>query len=342
MKNLTILCLTLCLTSGIVLAQTKPATKPKTTTRPVTPGTKPYTPPATTTETKTVTTPKTTTTTKPATTTAPAQPAATETQVTQDMQEQYDKMNGTKPATINSTKTSKSSSSSNSKTSTAPAERSSKGTSDADAYRSRPTERAAKVKSQKEARRPSDASKFHIGFRGGVNLSTLAESGKFATDSLTNNLGFHGGLVLNIGGQGFSVQPEILFSQIGYKTKIVGSKISATVNTITVPVLLKVGIGGDAFRFNISAGGYGSYYLGGTAKDAAGASKKITFGADDARLEYGVAGGAGLQFGSKMKFFVDGRYYYSLGDNAKKVAGSTDPFFGTRSIMVSAGVLIPL
>ena len=326
MKNIISFCLVSLLMANVLFAQTKPATKPKTTTvKPAAPGTKPYTPPATT--------------TPPVQQRVATPPATTETTVTPEMQEQYDKMNNTtKPATTN--KTSKPASS----TTTSAPSRSSNSTSNSnksETYKSKPVEKVAKAKPEKAARRPSEDSKFHIGFRGGINLSTIAESGKFVTEGLDNQMGYHGGLVLNFGGKGVSFQPEILFSQIGTKIDAPGLTGSVTINTVTVPLLLKFSLGSDAFRFFITAGGFGSYYLSGSSLNPlTNKTEAITFATGDARIEYGATGGAGLQFGSKTKFFVEGRYNYGLGDNGDKVAGVKESF--SRTIMASVGVLIPL
>lgn len=330
MKNIVSFCIVSLLMANVLFAQTKPTTKPKTTTvKPAAPGTKPYTPPATT--------------TPPVQQKVATPPAATETTVTPEMQEQYDKMNNTaKPATTN--KTSKPASS----TTTSIPNRSSNSNSNSnksETYKSKPIERAAKAKPEKEARRPSEDSKFHVGFKGGVNLSTIAESGKFTTEGFDNQMGYHGGLVLNFGGKGVSFQPEILFSQIGVKaaSTILGVSGSSTINTVTVPLLLKFSLGGDAFRFFITAGGYGSYLLSGSSTatfNGQTAKTDYVFAKGDARIEYGATGGAGLQFGSKTKFFVEGRYNYGLGNNADKIAGAKELF--SRTIMGSVGVLIPL
>ena len=331
MKNIISFCTVALLMANVLFAQTKPATKPKTSTvKPTAPGTKPYTPPATPPPPvqQNVSTPKVAT-----------PPPATETTVTPEMQEQYDKMNNTaKPATTN--KTSKPASSTTISTPSR-SSNSNSNSSKSETYKSKPVEKAAKAKPEKEARRPSEDSKFHIGFKGGVNLSTIAESGKFATDGLDYQMGYHGGLVLNFGGKGVSFQPEILFSQIGTKIDAPGLTGSVTINTVTVPLLLKFSLGSDAFRFFITAGGFGSYYLSGSSLNPlTNKTEAITFATGDARIEYGATGGAGLQFGSKTKFFVEGRYNYGLGDNGDKVAGVKESF--SRTIMASVGVLIPL
>jgi hypothetical protein len=208
-----------------------------------------------------------------------------------------------------------------------------------------------KSKLQKEPRKASasssdDDSKFHIGVRGGVNLMTIAKANSFQEAGTTSLMGFHGGLVMNFGGKMLSVQPEILFSQIGIKlidggAGGVGNSITGTYNTVTVPLLLKLSVGGDAFRFFVTGGGFGSYLLSGTATATISGQKiseNLPFETGDRRIEYGATGGAGVQIGlGKMKLNLEGRYNYGLGGNEKV---KDDAY--SRTIMASVGILIPL
>ncbi len=287
---------------------TKPASKPAST-----PTTKPYSPP----------------TTKPATTT-PAKPAPATEQ--EDMQAQYDKLNGnaTKPATTTKPKAADK-----------PYVRPSAGSAGsrvADSPKSKPQKEPRKASSKSSN---GDDSKFHVGLRGGVNLMTIAKAGSFQEAGTTSGIGYHGGLVMNLGGKMLSVQPEILFSQIGVKYTDAATSLQGSFNTITVPVLLKLSLGSDSFRFFITGGGFGSYLLNGTATGSIGGqtiTETLKFEDGDRRIEYGAAGGAGVQIGlGKMKLNLEGRYNYGLGGNEKV---KEDAY--SRTIMVSVGVLIPL
>ncbi len=288
---------------------TKPASKPASSS-----STKPYTPPATK--------PATTTTT----TTAPAKPTEQE-----DMQAQYDKLNGNKPASPATT--------AKPKAADKPYVRPGAGSAGSRVADS------PKPKSQKEPRKVSsssdDDSKFHIGLRGGVNLMTIAKANSFQEAGTTSLIGFHGGLVMNIGGKMLSVQPEILFSQIGVKYTDTGNSLQGSFNTVTVPLLLKLSFGSDSFRFFVTGGGFGSYLLSGSSSlTIAGqtSTESIKFVDGDRRLEYGATGGAGVQIGlGKMKLNLEGRYNYGLGGNEKV---KDDAY--SRTIMASVGVLIPL
>ena len=305
-----------------VLAQTKkpttPAKKPASTaTRPVTTTTKPAT------------------TAVPPANATPAKPAAT-TELTaeelQKRQELYDKYNGTTP------KAAKPAPSSKPKTSP---------TRPTDQPKPR-QEMSRATEYERSNSSNSDESKFRVGFRAGVNLANFGEAGTFTFDATESLPAFHAGVIFNIGGKTFSVQPEILFSQLGVKAQgtFGGQSISSqsVINTVQVPVLLKLAFGGDKFRFFINGGGYGSYWLGGTSKvtlNGATTTGKVTFTDNDGRFEYGAVAGAGIQLGlGRAKLLIEGRYNYGLGNDAKKVAGAPEIY--SRVVMGSVGLLIPL
>ncbi|TAE41725.1 MAG: PorT family protein [Runella slithyformis] len=323
----------------VSLAQTK---KPATTKKTVT-NTKPTTAtkPATTATRPVSVAPPATTTTAPEPVAAPTpEPKAVEPapQDQQNRQELYDKYHGTapKPATPANNQKSRTATTIKSERATEPA----KSNSVSRQEMSRATEYESKG---------SRESKFSVGFRGGVNLANFGEAGKFTTEGVESPMTFHGGLIFNIGGKTLSVQPEVLFSQIGIKTAINTGispiSVETVINTVQVPVLLKLSLGGNAFRFFINGGGYGSYMLSGKGKISINGGtpveEKITFDDNDGRIEYGVVGGAGIQLGlGSVKVLLEGRYNYGLGNNAPKVQGMTESY--SRVMMGSVGVLIPL
>jgi hypothetical protein len=109
---------------------------------------------------------------------------------------------------------------------------------------------------------------IRLGVKAGANLANL--SGDLLNeDRYENKLGFHGGVMLNIGllDDGFlSVQPEVLFSQKGFtyadQEYTIGSDRykydgDVTYNYIDVPVLLKIKAGSVYFE----AGPQYSYLL---------------------------------------------------------------------------------
>jgi hypothetical protein len=85
---------------------------------------------------------------------------------------------------------------------------------------------------------------FVFGVKGGANYSNQYDS-KTADFTATSKFGFAGGAFLNIPlGQYLGVQPEILFSQKGFKAegKVLGSAydLTRTTNYIDVPLLLTI------------------------------------------------------------------------------------------------------
>jgi len=253
-----------------------------------------------------------------------AKPTTPATQPTPSMQEQYDKLHGTTPK---KTTTQPSKSKTTTKPQTAP--------------------KSEVVKTPKATPKADDGFKFSVGLRGGANYCTFAAEETPGTE-VKSVLGYHGGLILNLGTEKFSVQPEILYSQIGAKVDVVqtGVKLSGErkVNTITVPVLLKAGFGGENLKFFVNAGGYGSYALNGKAKatlNGQSSSGDIKYESGDSRIEYGAVGGAGISLGlGAAKLLLEGRYYYGLGNDDKDTPKADKALY--RNIQASIGILIPL
>ncbi|MVM28546.1 outer membrane beta-barrel protein [Spirosoma sp. HMF4905] len=191
---------------------------------------------------------------------------------------------------------------------------------------------------------PAKASQSHfrIGFRvggnsstiGGVDLSAVGEGVKLARVT-----GFHGGVIFNIGGPSFSVQPEILFTQYGVRLASGSDYLQLKYNTVEVPVLLKASFGQPNLRFFINAGPVAAYTLSGVVSVQQGGqsdSQKMDM-TNDGRLSFGASGGAGvsLQAGPGA-FQVEARYSYlfSSNDDGAKLT--------PQNAMLSIGYLIPL
>ena len=65
--------------------------------------------------------------------------------------------------------------------------------------------------------------------------------------------GYTGGLVLNLGvSKSFSIQPEILYSQEGVRIKNGDDYLASQVDLVTIPILLKLAMGGSGLKFFIS------------------------------------------------------------------------------------------
>ena len=216
-----------------------------------------------------------------------------------------------------------------------------------------PKKEVAKAPKEPKAPRASSESggiTFKVGVRGGVNLSTSSVK-LDAGETIGYAPGYHGGLVFNIGSKNFSIQPEVHYSQFGFKFEKSDFKSQTTLSAVTVPILLKYSVGAGNLRFFVNAGGYGSYALNDqvkTTEKATGVTlttnsdfKNVITDENEGRLEYGAVAGAGVAFMlGRAELFVDGRYYYTLGNNASAVAMVNKEFL--RTIQVGFGVLIPL
>jgi hypothetical protein len=193
-----------------------------------------------------------------------------------------------------------------------------------------------------------------LGIKGGANLSNLA--GDLANEDVyKNKFGVHGGLMLNVGlvGDGFlSVQPEILFSQKGYKYadeqfSVLGQNYNyrgtQTYNYIDVPVLLKINAGGLFFE----AGPQYSYLLNVRDNSERTLNNGTTYSRVDnrnldnvRRNEIGYA--AGLGFQTPIGLLLGLRYNGSFTDFAKN-GYRDDELRNARNsvIQLSLGYLIP-
>jgi hypothetical protein len=195
---------------------------------------------------------------------------------------------------------------------------------------------------------------IRFGVKGGANLSNL--SGDLTNEDVYDNkYGFHGGLMLNVGlvGDGFlSIQPEVLFSQKGYKYAddsftVLGQtytyKGEQTYNYIDVPVLLKVNAGGLFFE----AGPQYSYLLSVKDNSERRLSNGTTYSRVDnrdldnvRRNEIGYAAGLGYQ--SPIGLLLGLRYNGAFTDFAKNGYRDDELRNARNSVFqLSLGYLIP-
>ncbi len=220
-------------------------------------------------------------------------------------------------------------------------------------------EKTEKVSKSKKLDNSGGGLNFSIGLRGGLNLNTFSKlkSDLDPTDKIQQLVGFHGGVMMELGGKMFSVQPEILFSQIGAKmthtadptdpTDENGS-LQITGNTVTVPILLKAKFGtSDNLKFFVNAGPYISYLLSSRALLVSGSTtvfdETAKFTDNKGRIGYGAMAGGGVELGLGFgKLLIEARYALGLGDNEGTTAGMVKNDSFPRSIMGSVGILIPI
>lgn len=200
----------------------------------------------------------------------------------------------------------------------------------------------------------SRAQGIRFGLKAGANLTNL--SGNIDNESIyKNKFGFVGGAMLNVGlvGDGFlSIQPEVLYSQKGFKyddgeVNVLGNRFtykgSSNFNYIDVPVLLKLNAGG----FFVEAGPQYSYLINVKDKSeralngAAYSSYNADRNLDNVnRSEIGYAAGLGYQSDAGLVLGI--RYNGSFTDFAKDGYQNNDLRNARNQVFqASVGFLLP-
>lgn len=185
-------------------------------------------------------------------------------------------------------------------------------------------------------------SRFRVGFRVGGNSSTMGgvDGSELGEGVRVNRVtGFHGGVVFNIGGPKFSVQPEILFTQYGVRMAFGPDYLQIKYNVVEVPVLLKATFGESNLRFFVTAGPVATYAMSGTVSvRQGGQSESQTVDMrQQGQFSYGASGGAGITLNAGPgTILLEGRYSYLLSGSAGTT--QTTP----QNAMLSVGYLMPL
>lgn len=192
---------------------------------------------------------------------------------------------------------------------------------------------------------------IRLGVKAGSNLSNL--SGNLANeDTYRNKYGFHGGLMLNIGTKLLSLQPEVLYSQKGFKYddgQVTRGGVTMqyqgdrTYNYLDIPVLVKLRVAG----LYVEAGPQYGYLL--NIKDNSSYSvnggTNTTFIATQSldhvnRHEIGYAAGLGFESASGLVLGI--RYNGSFTDFADNTYSDPDISNARNSVFqLSLGFLMP-
>lgn len=156
---------------------------------------------------------------------------------------------------------------------------------------------------------------FSIGPKFGVSSTTFdLKDGSYTTGD--SEFGYHVGVFGRIGGAGFYLQPEVLFTQTKGTFSFTSadgaggtSKLDANFNRLDVPVMLGV-------RFlrilRIQAGPVASFNINSDLKNAAGIAQST----DYKQATLGYQAGLGLDIG---KLIIDAKYESSLGNIIENV-----------------------
>lgn len=184
----------------------------------------------------------------------------------------------------------------------------------------------------------------YFGLRAGVNATNATVDfgdAEVDTEGETNlMLGIF--LDLPIGTDLISIQPELNYLNKGYTLEGNLGNIAAyeqSVAFVDLNAIVKLNFGRqEGLGFYVGAGPTFSYAVSGQRTDVLG-ERDVDFDADRVNrsgLEF--VGIAGLTFDLGLKFFVEGRYNGSLGNQSDLENAD----IRQRSVGVNGGVLIPL
>lgn len=171
---------------------------------------------------------------------------------------------------------------------------------------------------QEQQTAAEDRLQSKFGIKGGLNLTNLYVD---EADDENMKAGFNAGIYWKLPvAKGFSIQPELLYSQKGtkatYDNFLQGSgEYRFNLNYVELPLLAVINLGKT---FNIHAGPYVGYLLSANVKDANddGTIGGIADLNEDnfERWDIGLAGGIGLDV---ENFTIGARYNYGLGEIGK-------------------------
>ena len=180
-----------------------------------------------------------------------------------------------------------------------------------------------------------------IGVKGGINVADVSTNVEDISDLVDSKTGFVGGGFVTLGlGSLFAVQPELLYSQKGFKAEESGLTAQLNTNYIEIPVLLKAQFKLAMLRPAVYAGPVVSFETT-CDLDVLG----VTFDCDDddegfdqrKTTDWGAVFGANLDFFlGPLTLILDGRYQLGLTNLADDPAGNDE--VKTRVWQFMAGV----
>ncbi len=180
-----------------------------------------------------------------------------------------------------------------------------------------------------------------IGFKGGISIATVIKSNdnNFSSNPL---FGFNGGGVLQLPlGHIIALQPELLFSQKGYRasgTSLLGDyDYRRYLNFLDIPLLVRINA---SKKFGIVAGPQYSYLLSTHTNFKSGdASYKQTVNNENDNICKNIFGGViGADINLDDNFFLYSRYTIDFKNNNGDGTSST-PAYKNQVIQVGLGIL---
>ena len=152
-----------------------------------------------------------------------------------------------------------------------------------------------------------------FGIKAGMNVSSISNDG---WDDSKAKVGFYGGLFMNAPlAESFSIQPEILYNNLGSKTEttVAGTKYSSTLNLdyIAVPVMFQYNATPE---FYLEAGPEFGFLVNASSKATAGNNSNTTNIDTDSFNKFNMGIGLGAGFNITNKLGINARYVAGLND----------------------------
>jgi hypothetical protein len=140
-----------------------------------------------------------------------------------------------------------------------------------------------------------------FGIKAGLNYANL-EGTNIQTDAITS---YHAGIIAEVKlTDGFSVQPELLYSTQGATYKNAGTELKNELGYLSIPVLAKIHLNKT---ISLDLGPQASFLL----------SERKAFNVNNAEtFEFAAVGGLGINL--TKNFFIQGRYVLGLTEVSKE------------------------
>lgn len=181
-----------------------------------------------------------------------------------------------------------------------------------------------------------------LGFKGGLSIATMVKTDDNSFSS-TPLYAFNGGAVLQLPlGKVIAIQPEVLFSQKGYRatgTGVAGDydyrRIS---NCLDIPILLRINFSKE---LGVVVGPQYSYLLSThTTFNSGATSYQETVNSDNSNITKNIFGGVlGLDVNLSDNMFLYGRYNIDFKDNNGDGSSST-PAYKNQVFQIGLGFLL--
>lgn len=161
-----------------------------------------------------------------------------------------------------------------------------------------------------------------LGVKAGVNLASQhTDDDDGEGGGLTTLRGIVAGVFATLPVTSWlQVQPEALYAMKGARIEDGPISASVLVDYLEVPVLARFSRRGARLGYYLAGGPFGAVSLRArTRTEFPGATEEIDVSEQVQRLDYGLAAGAGVEFGSLV---VDARYTHGLKDVDTETSGT--------------------